>query len=71
MAGLRELRERAKVSRARAAAAAHVTESTARVFELDPTAVKEADKRDRLQRVYASFADAAPLPSHSDRPTAA
>jgi hypothetical protein len=52
---LREIRERAGVSRAKAAAAADVTETTARVYELDPDAIRERAKRDALDRVYAGF----------------
>lgn len=52
----RELRKRAGVSLDKAAAAADVTATTARVFELGgPDEIADAQKRDSLVRVYTSF----------------
>lgn len=52
---LRERRERAGISLAKAAVLSDVSEPTARVFEIDPFAVKDERKRAALLRVYDSF----------------
>lgn len=52
----KQLRERAGVSRARAAVAADVCEPTARLFEVGgEEAIKDLDMRERLVRVYSAF----------------
>lgn len=53
---LRELRERAGLSRAKAAAAADVTETTAKIFEVaGPEGICNPGKRASLIAVYEDF----------------
>lgn len=59
------LRVRAGMSLEGAGARAGVTSATARIFELDPEAIRDPRKRAALIRVYEAFA-AAPSPSEAD-----
>jgi hypothetical protein len=56
----RELRESRGVSRLQAAAAANTTESTIRIYELDPLEVKDPAKRAAIDEVYRELASATP-----------
>jgi transcriptional regulator with XRE-family HTH domain len=49
---LREVRVRAGWSRRRLAMIAGVSETTARLFEIDPSAVAAAEKREKLASIY-------------------
>jgi hypothetical protein len=55
----RKVRQAAGVSLAKTAARADVSEPTARVYELDPNAVRDTRKRESLDRVYASLRELA------------
>lgn len=51
----REIRQAAGLSLAKVAARADVSEPTARIFEIDPNAVKDVRKRESLGRVYGEL----------------
>ena len=57
----KEIRKAAHVSLARVAAAAGVSEPTAKIYELSPEAVADVAKRAALDRVYKTIAETGEL----------